>query len=331
MGARSVATSAKLAAGLGGAHSEPVKVAKHTPGFGISRIFLTEKGLRTGWRLLLFAILLLGCQTLVEGALLRLAPGLAAGVFAIQKGAFSPQALLTIEMGNVLSLLVALGVMAKIEARPLAGYGLPRQEAFGKRFWEGVVWGVTMVLLLYGLLDAEGAFSIRSLAVTGWRAVADGLFWALGTLLVAFYEESVFRGYAQFTLATAIGFWPAATVLSLAFGLIHLFDAFYSWQGVVSAALYGAVFCLALRRTGSLWLGIGFHAAVDFSETFLLSPPTSTTTTAAHLLNCDLHGPAWLTGGTVGPEAGVNGFVLFAVVLGLFHLIHPSRGTSLAA
>jgi uncharacterized protein len=155
--------------------------------------------------------------------------------------------------------------------------------------------------------------------------VADGLLWGLGTLLVGFYEESVFRGYAQFTLATAIGFWPAAGVVSLLFGIVHLSDAFYSWQGVVSAALYGLVFSLALRRTGSLWLGIGFHAAVDFAETFLFSPPTVKTTTSGHLFNCSLHGPAWLTGGTVGPEAGVNGLILFVVVLGLFHLVHPPR------
>ncbi|HXW89031.1 MAG TPA: CPBP family intramembrane glutamic endopeptidase [Terriglobales bacterium] len=312
-------------------YPEPVKVAKHTPGFGISRIFLTGKGLRAGWRLLLFAVILLVCQTLFEVALLRFRPDLVAGVLAIEKGAFSAPALFTIEVGNIISVVAALAAMAKIEARPVAAYGLPLEEAFGTRFWEGVLWGATMVLLLYGLLDAEGAFALRSLAVRGWRAVADGLFWALGTLLVAFYEELIFRGYAQFTLAAAIGFWPAATMLSLAFGLIHLFDAFYSWQGVVSAALYGTVFCLALRRTGSLWLGIGFHAAVDFSETFLLSPPTARTTTAGHLLNCDLHGPAWLTGGTVGPEAGVNGFVLFVVVLGLFLLVHSSRRESPAA
>jgi len=310
---------------------EPVKVAKHTPGFGISRIFLTGRGLRAGWRLLIFAVILLLCQTLFEVALLRFRPDLAAGVFAVAKGAFSASALFTVELGNILSVLVALAVMAKIEARPVAAYGLPLEKAFGTRFWEGVLWGTAMVLLLYGLLDAEGAFSLQALAVRGWRAVADGLFWALGTLLVAFYEELVFRGYAQFTLAAAIGFWPAATVLSLAFGLVHRFDAFYSWPGVVSAALYGTVFCLALRRTGSLWLGIGFHAAVDFSETFLLSPPTGRTTTAGHLLNCDLHGPAWLTGGGVGPEAGLNGLVLFVVVLGLFHLVHRSRRESLAA
>jgi membrane protease YdiL (CAAX protease family) len=294
-------------------------------GFSISRIFMTGNVLRAGWRLLIFVILLLGCQTLLQVVILRLLPNLVAGVLAIEKGNFSPLSLLTIEIVNLLSVLVALRVMAKIEARPVSAYGFSRTGAIGRLFWEGVLWGATMVTVFYLLLDVEGAFSLGSLAVRGWTAVADGLLYGLGTLLVGFYEESVFRGYAQFTLSSAIGFWPAAGVVSLLFGLVHLADTFYSWQGVVSAALYGIVFSLALRRTGSLWLGIGFHSAVDYAETFLFSPPTARTTTYGHLFNCALHGPAWLTGGSVGPEAGLNGLVLFLVVLGLFHLVHPPR------
>ena len=297
----------------------------HTRGSGISRIFKTGNSLRAGWRLLIFAILLLGCQTLLQVVILRLIPQLAARVIAIERGNFSPLSLFTIEIINVISVLVALRVMAKIEARPVSAYGLSRTGAFGRLFWEGVLWGATMVTVAYLLLDVEGAFSLGSLAVRGWTAVADGLLYGLATLLVGFYEELVFRGYAQFTLSTAIGFWPAASVASLLFGLVHLADSFYSWQGVVSAALYGIIFSLALRRTGSLWLGIGFHSAVDFAETFLFSPPTARTTTSGHLFNCALHGPAWLTGGSVGPEAGLDGLVLLLVVLGLFHLVHPPR------
>ncbi len=39
------------------------------------------------------------------------------------------------------------------------------------------------------------------------------------------FEEFLFRGYAQFTLATGIGFWPAATALSAAFGAVHLHNS----------------------------------------------------------------------------------------------------------
>jgi hypothetical protein len=95
----------------------PPDQVKHTRGFGISRIFKTGNVLRAGWRLLIFAILLLGCQTLLDVAILRLAPRLAAQVSAIEKGAFSPLSLLTIEIVYLISVVVALTVMAKIGVR----------------------------------------------------------------------------------------------------------------------------------------------------------------------------------------------------------------------
>ena len=65
-------------------------------------------------------------------------------------------------------------------------------------------------------------------------------------------------------------------------------------------------------------MAIGFHSAMDFAEAFVFSPPTSKLQTAGHLLNCSQHGSVWLTGGSVGPEASLNGLILFAVVFTLF-------------
>ena len=71
-----------------------------TAGFEISRVLMGRKGLRAGWRLLIFAIILLGCQTLLEVVLLRLVPRLAAGVLALGMGALSPLSLLVLEVGK---------------------------------------------------------------------------------------------------------------------------------------------------------------------------------------------------------------------------------------
>jgi uncharacterized protein len=34
---------------------------------------------------------------------------------------------------------------------------------------------------------------------------------------------------------------------------------------------FGLLFCLSLRRTGSLWWAVGFHAAWDWGQTLLRS------------------------------------------------------------
>jgi hypothetical protein len=43
-----------------------------------------------------------------------------------------------------------------------------------------------------------------------------------------------------------------------------------------------------------------------------------------HLSNATLHGPAWFTGGTPGPEASVIDFMILAVFFYLFHRLHPA-------
>ena len=157
---------------------------------------------------------------------------------------------------------------------------------------------------------------------------ASRLTWALATLHVGIFEELTFRGYMQFTLTSGVGFWPAAALSSLAFGAIHMADSFYDWPGIISAALFGLLFCFTLWRTGNLWLAVGFHAAVDFAETFFFAPPSSST---GHLLDCTWHGSRWLTGGTVGPESSVNGWLAFVVVFWLFAKLHPRRPEGAAA
>jgi uncharacterized protein len=142
-------------------------------------------------------------------------------------------------------------------------------------------------------------------------------------LCVGLFEEFLFRGYAQFTLATGIGFWPAATALSAVFGSTHLFNRGEDKIGALSVFVIGMFFCLTLRRTGNLWFAVGMHAAFDWCETFLFSVPDSGLVAPGHLLNSSFHGPAWLTGGTVGPEGSVMAFVVVGIAAAIFAVVYP--------
>jgi hypothetical protein len=44
-----------------------------------------------------------------------------------------------------------------------------------------------------------------------------------------------------------------------------------------------------------------------------------------HLSNATLHGPAWLTGGSVGPEASVFDFVLLFTFFYVIHRLYPAN------
>jgi hypothetical protein len=69
------------------------------------------------------------------------------------------------------------------------------------------------------------------------------------------------------------------------------------------------------------------HAAFDFGETFLYSVPDSGMVLPGHLSDATLHGPAWLTGGTVGPEASVFDFVLLFIFFYVIHRLYPTNKT----
>ena len=118
-------------------------------------------------------------------------------------------------------------------------------------------------MLLLALRGAH-AFYFGTIALHGVRVLKFAVFWAAFFLIVAFYEEFFTRGYTQFTLTEAVGFWPAAILLSLGFGALHLENPGENWVGILGAMVIGFFFCLTLRRTGNLWFAVGFHAAWDW-------------------------------------------------------------------
>lgn len=222
------------------------------------------------------------------------------------------------EFGVFVAAAIPALVLARVENRAWGAYGLPGRLAFGKLFWVGAVWGFASITLLLGTMYGLRVFQVGHFAIHGMRSVKFAAFWAFYFLLVGLFEDFHFRGYLQFTLTRGIGFWPAAVLLSGYFGWSHRLNEGERWTGLLAAAVIGLFFCLTLRRTGSLWFAVGFHAAWDWGETFVYSVPDSGTLFPGHLLKTSFHGPAWLTGGMVGPEGSLLCFVVIAVVWVVF-------------
>ncbi len=195
--------------------------------------------------------------------------------------------------------------MARFEGRTIADYGLPWRRMLGKQFWQGTLLGFATITALLLTLRAVGVFSFGERALHGHEIWMFAGLYALFYVVGALWEEFYCRGYALFTLSTGIGFWPAAILSSVYFGYLHYFNPGETAIGAFSAGLFGLLFCLLLRRTGNLWMPIGFHAAYNWGESFLYGAADSGSKAPEHLLNPGFSGPAWLTGGSVGPEASL--------------------------
>ncbi|HEV2699329.1 MAG TPA: CPBP family intramembrane glutamic endopeptidase [Terriglobales bacterium] len=282
---------------------------------GAQPIFFGPHGLRAGWRLLIYGCLYYALRTIIfviTGLLFTGARGRVPPLWGFLVSECTLAAI---------ALLPAL-LLSRLEKRAFGDYGLPARKAFRKNFWVGAAWGFVAVTALILSIDGLGALSFGGLALHGIRVMKFAVFWAVFFLVVALYEEFFARGYTQFTLGQGIGFWPAAVLLSAGFGAIHLNNPGEGWTGALGAACIGLFFAFTLRRTGNLWFAMGMHMSWDWSETYFYSVPDSGLVLPGHLLNASLHGPRWLTGGSVGPEGSVLLFVLIAAMWVVFDRVY---------
>ena len=305
-----------------GTSQGPVPAAK--PSGPLRNAFIGPEGLRSGWRFLLYLIAFFALLAAVSFTIRLL----------FRPHVHKTPPLWTFLVGELASLAAALTpafFFARYENRPFGAYGLPRQGAFARQFWAGVLWGIGAISLLLVVMHGIHTFDFGGLAEHGLRILKFGAFYAVLFLCVGLFEEFVTRGYTQFTLAQGMGFWPAALLLSVAFGALHfpqenaLGDRWTAWAGALAAGCMALFFCLTLRRTGALWFAVGMHASWDWGESFLYSVPDSGTLAPGHLLRSSFHGRPWLTGGPVGPEGSVLVFVVIAVLWVVFDRVYPAR------
>lgn len=300
-----------------GAQSPAPEFAVATQPSYAHTLFFGPDGLRPGWGLAFYGVMFLALQ--------RVAVEIA---WAHDRGSSGLWSMLLEEFGNFMAAAIPAVFLARIERRPWGAYGLPGKFVFGRLFWLGALWGFIAITVLMLALYEFHTFSFGHVLLHGQRMLRFAAFWVAMFLLVGLFEEFLLRGYAQYTLARGMGFWPAATTLSCAFGLIHLRNEGEHWNGLLAAAAIGFFFCLTLRRTGNLWFAVGFHAAWDWGETFFYSVPDSGMKSPGHLLSSSLQGSPWLSGGSVGPEGSLLCFVVIAAAWAAFDRMYPARKKS---
>ena len=243
---------------------------------------------------------------------------------------FSVRSELPIKAVAVFFVSLATWIVSRMEKRPLDDYGIPPQQAFGRRFWEGSVWGFAMLSVILSVLRMSGHFQIDSVALTGKAVFVNAFAWAATFLAVSLNEELAFRGYWLFTTSRRMRFWPAALFLSAVFGVAHLGNDGENVLGISQVVETGLLFCFTIRRTGNIWFAVGFHAAWDWAETFFYGTPDSGLLGVGRYLDTSVRGPSWLTGGSAGPEGSVIALFVLLLCALLIHfrfptIIYPDR------
>lgn len=294
-------------------NSEQLSALAPNPRRDARWVFLGPHGIRAGWSLAIFIAFVFTLFFLFGAVFQRLphqhlAPG----------SPLPPMRALLAELAQVVVVLAATFVMSRLEQKPVLAYGL-QGRARAVRFFSGLVWGFIAISVLVLTLWKLGYLAFDGRALAGPVLLKDALLWGAVFFLTGVFEESLFRGYIQFTLNRGIGFWWGAILVAALFAFAHTSNTGESRVGLVSVIGASLIFCLSLWYTGSLWWAIGFHATWDWGQSFFYGTADSGMVARGHLFNAHPVGSILLSGGATGPEGSLFVVpVLFILAVAMF-------------
>jgi hypothetical protein len=273
----------------------------------------TERRLRTPIRVVLTA-----------AVVVAVAVGLALALGAISTPPSTPQVVVAVTSAvTAVAALVGCLVAARLlDRRRLRDYGLGIDADWLVDLVVGAVLGG---LLMTGVLVVSLAAGWAT--VTGTARVTGGLSFPVALLVVvlAFVfvsvgEEVAVRGYLLTNLAEgsrALGERPAVALAVLGsagvFGVLHAANPAATPVSVAGVALAGVMLGLGYVVTGRLGLPVGLHFSWNLFQGPLYGFPVSGFDVGVSALVLSVRGPARLTGGEFGPEAGLVGIGAVAV------------------
>ncbi len=297
-----------------------------TPRNSIRKVFTDLDGLRPIWGIALFS-LLPGTLFLIP----KIVSHLALSDQVQQPAApaeMVPSLVLLGEAFSFAALAFIAFLISFLEDRSFSSYGFALARALPD-LSAGLAWGFVMLSALVGALAATHAIDFQGLALHGLPTLKYAAAWALAFLFVGLLEEFFFRGYLQYTLTRAFAavlppaaaFWVSALILSVAFfAYTHTANSGETAWGIAAVALAGTTFAFSLYRTGTLWWAIGFHTAWDWAQSFFYGTPDSGNLARGHLFATAPAGPAYLSGGTAGPEGSVLVIPVLLLTCLIIHL-----------
>jgi len=223
--------------------------------------------------------------------------------------------------------LIATFIMARASKRSFFEFGYGGTNRI-RNFVIGLVVGIGTMALLLGMMNYAGAVTLGGITLDESAAVHYGLLYGFVFLCVGINEESTFRGFGLVSLTRVISFWPATIALALMFGAAHAGNPGETIYGLVDVFVFAIIMAVSFRATGSLWYAVGVHFGWEYAESFLFGVPDSGLTLPGTLMHPVFHGPAWLTGGSVGPEGSALVFIPELITLVLIWFIRAPKAAA---
>lgn len=275
------------------------------------KLFIYQGRLRSGWRLLLHTFMVLFFTFLI-GIPLFLIGGGAETLTGQPAGqsftGFGNRWFLISQLAFAAGLTFATYLARRwLDKKSFRSLGLEINRWTGIDLIAGILiagcmMGVIFVFeLVVGWLQIEGF---------NWQTENSSQLWqevflvALLFILVGWTEELLSRGYQLQNLVEGLNKPTGVMLSSLIFAILHQANPSFTLSAFIGLFVAGLFFCFAYYRLGNLWMTIGLHIGWNFFEGVVFGFQVSGLDNLPKLIQQNVAGPAWLTGGAFGPEAG---------------------------
>jgi membrane protease YdiL (CAAX protease family) len=222
-------------------------------------------------------------------------------------------------LSTLLSVALTAIFRRYIDRRPVASLGFQ---------WDGyqhhAVTGFCLAFALLGM-GTLILFFHNNLQWNNVHIQPGDLFIALVMMmLVALGEEMVFRGYILRNLMQSMNKWVALVYTSLLFVIAHAGNPGITSIAVINILLGGLLLGMNYIYTRNLWYALLFHFSWNFFQGPVLGYEVSGINLQS-ILEPELKGPSWLTGGRFGFEGSIAATIVFIPALLILFLAYERR------
>ncbi|MGH7525379.1 MAG: lysostaphin resistance A-like protein [Gemmatimonadales bacterium] len=266
-----------------------------------------------GWSIAFVVLTILTATLLAFGVAVLLQGSTEAAVAWLTAGgpeAMLLQALVTLAATALFTWLIGVRVlgMTREDLRYVS-----RERGLGGFGWGLLAGALTAGVALGISVVAGDAEWVRDSGTVGDYLRQAGL--TLGVLApAAISEELLFRGVPIVLLAGAIGRGGAVVVIAVGFALAHTGNPNVTPLGLGNIAMAGVFLGLAFYAPGGIWTACGAHLGWN-AMLACLDTPVSGVPFRIPLLEYNAGDPAWLPGGSFGPEGGLAATVALTAAI----------------
>ena len=234
--------------------------------------------------------------------------------------------LITLFSFAFISLLVFFRVKV-IEKRSFSSIGFNKNNWL-KKYSLGFLIGLAMMSIIVLILFPFGYITVEKNPIqpVGISAIASVLIILLGWIIQGATEEIVTRGWLLNVLSTNYNIGVGLLISSTLFGLMHLTNPNVNYIAVINIILVGLFYGLYVIKTNDLWAVCGMHSAWNFAQGNIFGFKVSgLDVSVGSLIDLNLVGSDFVTGGIFGPEAGITATFILLASIGILLFIDKKR------